>query len=65
MPFVAAGVRHFTLNQVRARAHSADLITAAMYEGFLHADGRALAVAVVSMVVGFMAVVGVVDSPHA
>jgi hypothetical protein len=36
-----------------------------MYEGFLRADGRALAVAVVSMVVGFMAVAGVVDSPHA
>lgn len=59
--FVAAGVPHFTLNQVRAQAHSAALITAVTYEGFLHAGGPALAVAVVSMVAVFMAAVGVVD----
>ena len=57
--------RHFTLNKVPVPAHSVDLITAAMYEAFLPAGGRALAeavfMAVVSMVADLMAAVAVVD----
>jgi hypothetical protein len=65
MRFTAAGLRRFTLNQGRAPARSVDLITAATYEAFLPAGGRALAVAVVSMVAVLMAVVGVVDRTQA
>jgi hypothetical protein len=56
--------RRFTLNKVHALAHSVDLITVAIYEAFLPAAGRALAVVVfmevVSMAADLMAV-GVVD----
>ena len=55
-----AGPRRFTLNQVHAPARSVDLITAVMYEAFLPADGRVLAV-VASTVAVFMAAVGVVN----
>ena len=65
MRLMAAGVRRFTRNQVLTPAHSAGLIMAVMCEAFLPAAGRVLAVAGASMVVGVMAVVGVVDSPHA
>jgi hypothetical protein len=61
----AAGPPRFTLNQVRGPARSAALITAVMYEAFLPAGGRALAVVVsmvaVSMPAVVMAAVGAVD----
>ena len=65
MRFTEAGLRRFTPNQVRAPAHSVDLITAVTYVAFLPADARALAVevsmvAVSTVVVVFMAAVGVV-----
>ena len=57
--------RRFTLNQEHAPARLVDSITAAMYEAFLPAGGRALAeavfMAVVSMVADLMAAVAVVD----
>ena len=65
MRFTAAGPHRFTLNQARAPARLAVLITAVMFEAFLPAGGRALAVAVVSMVAVLMAVVGVVDRTQA
>ena len=69
MRFTAAGPHRFTLNQARAPARLAALITAVMFEAFLPAGGRALAVvvfmAVVSMVAVLMAAVGVVDRTHA
>jgi hypothetical protein len=58
------GPRRFTLNKVHTPARLVDLTTAGMYEAFLHAGARALAVVVVSMVVVLMAAVGVVDRTH-
>jgi hypothetical protein len=59
------GPRRFTLNKVRAQARLVDLTTAVVYEAFLHAGTRALAVGVGSMVAALMAAVGVVDRTHA
>jgi hypothetical protein len=59
------GPRRFTLNKVHAPARLVDLITAAIHEAFLLAGGRALAVAVASMVEVPMVAVGVVDRTHA
>ncbi len=56
--------RRFTLNQEHAPARLVDSITAAMYEAFLRAGARALAVVADSMVVVLMAAVGVVDRTH-
>jgi hypothetical protein len=68
MRFTAAGPHRFTLNQVRAPARSAALITAVMSEAFLPAGGRVLAVVVsmvaVSMPAVVMAAVGVADCTH-
>jgi hypothetical protein len=69
MRFTAAGPHRFTLNQVRAPARSAALITAVTFEAFLPAGGRVLAavvsMAVVSMLEAVMAAVGAVDRTHA
>ena len=62
------GPRLFTLNQVHAPARSVDLITAAIHEASLPADGRAsvvVSMVVVSMVAVLMVVVGVVDRTQA
>jgi hypothetical protein len=55
------GPRRFTLNKVRAQARLVDLTTAVVYEAFLHAGTRALAVGLGSMVAVLMAAEGVVD----
>jgi len=63
MRSTAAGPRRFTLSQGLAPARSVDLITAEIYEAFLHAGDPALVEEVVSMVV-FMAAVDGVERTH-
>lgn len=69
MRSAAADPRRFTRNQVPAPAHSVALIMAGMYEAFLPAADRALAavsmLAVSTVVVVFMAAVGVVKRTRA
>jgi hypothetical protein len=60
----STGRRHFTLNQAHTPAPSVDLITAEIYEAFLHADDP-VSVEVVVFTAVFMAAVGVVERAHA
>ena len=64
MRSTVAGRRHFTANQEHTPAHSVDLITAEIYEVFLHAGDPAWAEVVVFTAV-FMAAVGGVERTHA
>jgi hypothetical protein len=63
MRSTVAGPRHFALNQGRVPARSVDLITAEIYEVFLHAGDPALVEVVVFTAV-FMVAAGGAERTH-